>query len=44
MGQFFWKERALWGMRCHEEQLSSLRHLGWELQSGKNQLDLRKNL
>lgn len=43
MGLFTLKERALWGLRCHEEQLSSLRALGRELQGGRCQPDVRKN-
>lgn len=39
---FILKERTLWGIRCHEEQLSSLKVLGRELQDGRDNLDVRE--
>lgn len=38
---FILKERTLWGIRCHEEQLSCQRALGKELQDGRDNLDVR---
>lgn len=39
MGLFVLKERAFWGIKCHEEQLSSLSPLGWEPQGHRCQPD-----
>lgn len=36
---FILKERTLWGIRCHEEQLSSLKVLG---RDGRDNLDVRE--
>ena len=38
------KERARWEIRSHEEELSSLRAMGKELQGGRCQLDVKRNL
>lgn len=38
MGLFIMKDRTHWGIRCQEEQLSSLMALGTELQDGKAKL------
>lgn len=38
------KETARWEIRSHEEELTSLSAMGRELQGGRCQLDVKRNL